>query len=106
MKNYSCNKWLILVIFLAALTILCCQSAYCSQPCIAMDLNASFGGSYDDELYSIQRTSDAGYIATGRTKSYGDNNYDLFLNEYPAACCGWDGQETDLRKGAYSMLDD
>ena len=79
MKNYSCNKWLILVIFLAALTILCCQSAYCSQPCIAMDLNASFGGSYDDELYSIQRTSDAGYIATGRTKSYGDNNYDLFL---------------------------
>lgn len=30
----------------------------------------------------------------------------LFLNEYPAACCGWDGQETDLRKGAYSMLDD
>jgi len=28
------------------------------------------------------------------------------LNEYPAACCGWDGQETDLRKGAYSMLDD
>ncbi len=79
MKNYSCNKWLILVIFLAALTILCCQSAYCSQPCIAMDLNASFGGSFDDELYSIQRTSDAGYIATGRTKSYGDNNYDLFL---------------------------
>ncbi len=79
MKNYSCNKWLILVIFLAALTILSCQSAYCSQPCIAMDLNASFGGSYDDELYSIQRTSDAGYIATGRTKSYGENNYDLFL---------------------------
>ena len=83
MKNYSCNKWLILVIFLAALTILCCQSAYCSQPCIAMDLNASFGGSFDDELYSIQRTSDAGYIATGRTKSYGDNNYDLFLNVIP-----------------------
>lgn len=67
------------MIFLAALTILSCQSAYCSQPCIAMDLNASFGGSYDDELYSIQRTSDAGYIATGRTKSYGENNYDLFL---------------------------
>jgi hypothetical protein len=79
MKNYSCNKWLILVIFLAALTILSCQSAYCSQPCIAMDLNASFGGPFDDELYSIQRTSDAGYIATGRTKSYGENNYDLFL---------------------------
>ncbi len=79
MKNYSCNKWLILVTFLAALTILNCQSAYCSPPCIAMDLNASFGGSYDDELYSIQQTSDAGYIATGRTKSYGENNYDLFL---------------------------
>ena len=42
---------------------------------------------------------------------YGNRNAtvkegDLFLNEYPAACCGWDGQETDLRKGAYSMLDD
>ena len=31
---------------------------------------------------------------------------DLFLNEYPAACCGWDGQETDLRKTAYLHLDD
>jgi len=30
----------------------------------------------------------------------------LFLNEYPAACCGWDGQETDLRKTAYLHLDD
>ncbi len=79
MKNYSCNKCLILVIFLAALTILSCQSAYCSPPCIAMDLNKSFGGSYDDELYSIQPTSDAGYIATGRTKSYGENDYDLYL---------------------------
>jgi hypothetical protein len=28
----------------------------------------------------------------------------LFLNEYPAACCGWDGQETDLRMTAYSSL--
>ena len=25
----------------------------------------------------------------------------LFLNEYPAACCGWDGQGTDLSKTAY-----
>jgi hypothetical protein len=24
----------------------------------------------------------------------------LFLSEYPAACCGWDGQETDLRMAA------
>jgi len=30
----------------------------------------------------------------------------FFLNEYPAACCGWDGQETDLRKTAYLYLDD
>jgi WD40 repeat protein len=27
----------------------------------------------------------------------------LFLSEYPAACCGWDGQETDLRMIAYSL---
>jgi hypothetical protein len=28
---------------------------------------------------------------------------DLFLSEYPAACCGWDGQETDLRMIAYPL---
>jgi hypothetical protein len=27
----------------------------------------------------------------------------LFLNEYHAACCGLDGQETYLRKAAYSV---
>jgi hypothetical protein len=27
----------------------------------------------------------------------------LFLSEYPAARCGWDGQETDLRMIAYSL---
>ena len=35
---------------------------------------------------------------------FANNPNKLFLNEYPAACCGWDGQETDLRNGAYSML--
>ena len=30
----------------------------------------------------------------------------LFLNEYPAACCGWDGQETDLTRLHALHVDD
>ena len=32
-------------------------------------------------------------------------NFNLFLNEYPAACCDWDGQETDLRNVAFSKCE-
>jgi len=44
-------------------------------------------------------------IAGFRVLSQKKAKYDiyLFLNEYPAACCGWDGQETDLRKAAYPV---
>jgi hypothetical protein len=46
----------------------------------------------------------ASYVAWLHKKDDLRNFYNyLFLNEYPAACCGWDGQETDLRKAAYSV---
>mgnify|MGYP000137820710 CR=1 FL=1 len=39
----------------------------------------TFGGSEDDEAYSIQQTSDGGYILLGRTQSYGNGVADVWL---------------------------
>ncbi len=39
----------------------------------------SFGGTADDKAYSVQQTSDGGYVLAGRTKSYGNGSWDAWL---------------------------
>jgi uncharacterized delta-60 repeat protein len=39
----------------------------------------TYGGTYWDEAYSVQQTSDGGYIVAGRTWSFGAGGLDIFL---------------------------
>lgn len=39
----------------------------------------TYGGSGYDECFSVEQTSDGGFILAGRTSSYGNGNYDFWL---------------------------
>ncbi len=40
------------------------------------------GGPQDDIAYSVSKTSDGGYIVTGKTNSFGAGNYDIWLLKF------------------------
>ncbi len=44
-----------------------------------MQWNQTYGGTDDDEAYSLVQTSDGGYALAGDTSSFGADEYDLWL---------------------------
>ena len=49
------------------------------SPVFGQGWTKTFGGSSNDYGWSVQQTSDGGYIITGETQSYGNGNYDVWL---------------------------
>jgi hypothetical protein len=41
--------------------------------------NRTYGGSEDDRAYSVQQTTDGGYVVVGETNSFGAGGYDVYL---------------------------
>ena len=67
------GRGLILALLSVSLVALFTQSAY------AVTFAKTYGGIYTDYAYSVQQTSDGGYIVAGRTGSFVAESADIFL---------------------------
>jgi hypothetical protein len=64
-------------IFLTSLIFLVCSFTFAQAPDTLW--TKTFGGIYSDVGYSVQQTSDGGYIIIGNTGSFGAGLYDIWL---------------------------
>jgi hypothetical protein len=80
MKMYILRTWalwvrgLILALLRVSLVALFTQYAYAQ-----VRFAKTYGGTDNDYAFSVQQTSDGGYIVAGGTGSFGAGNYDIFL---------------------------
>lgn len=70
----------------------------------------AYGGPLDDKGYFVQETYDGGYILTGRTKSFGGGNDDIFLirtDEYGDTlwCMAYGSSGTEQGYTVYQTID-
>lgn len=78
MKHHKRAVFAVVMVFL--LLIISCK-----RPTAPSDHNTgilwtkTYGGEYDDYGYSVQQSSDGGYIVVGSTKAPGFSDYDVFL---------------------------
>jgi hypothetical protein len=68
-------KYLLIMVWLVSFTAPGIASAY--EP--AVQWQKTFGGSRDDKGYSVQQTSDGGYIITGMAHFFFTGSYDVYL---------------------------
>jgi hypothetical protein len=62
---------------IAGLVLLSFEVVVANGPSVQWE--RTFGGSGDDHAYSVQQTSDGGYIIAGLTPSFGAGEYDVYL---------------------------